>query len=61
MYYNILHLKKYGYKLLNKWDVSRKINILKKHKKAFYKYDGRIKVWFVDENFIVEIVKARVP
>lgn len=56
MYYNINHLNLYGYVLLNRWDVSRKINILFKHRKAFFKYQGRIKIWFINEDFIDIIV-----
>ncbi len=61
MYYNINHLNLYGYILLNSWDVSRKMNILLNEEKAFYKYHGRLKVWFVNENFIEKIVKRSVP
>lgn len=58
MYYNINHLDIYGYILINKWDVSRKMNVLKREHRAFFKYQGRIKVWFVNENFINQIVKG---
>lgn len=60
MYYNINHLNKSGFILLNKWDVSRRVNILYRKKKAYFTYQGRIKVWFINEAFINIIVKGSV-
>jgi len=57
MYYNVIHLHLYGYKLLNRWDVSRRLNILKRKRKAYYKYQGRRRIWFINQLLIEYIVK----
>jgi len=57
MYYNINHLHLYGYILLNKWDVSRKLNAVDNSSIARYYYTGRNKIWFIHQNYIYIITK----
>lgn len=58
-YYNVMHLKLYGYKLLNRWDVSRKLNTVNNSSIARYYYSGRNKVWFINEKYINIILKKQ--
>lgn len=57
MFYNVNHLNLYGYKLVNKWDVSRRLNRIQDSTIARYYYNRRNKVWFIHQNYICLLVK----
>lgn len=57
MLYNVSHLNIYGYNLLNKWDVSRRLNQIQDYTIARYYYNGKNKVWFIHQNYIFLILK----
>lgn len=57
MYYNVKLLNQIGFHTLNKYDISRRLNSIQNRTIAFYKYQGRYKLWFIHFNFVDILLK----
>lgn len=57
MYYNVKLLNQIGFQTLNIYDISRRLNSIQNQKIAFYKYQGRYKLWFIHSNYIDMLLK----
>jgi len=59
MFYNVLNLGFYQFNILNKYDVSRRLNKINNKKIAYYVYNGRCKYWFINEKHVYLILKNK--
>lgn len=57
VYYSVLHLNFYYLNVLNRFDVSRKLNKVKNKHIAYYVYQGRYKYWFINQEYVSLILK----
>src|SRR5690554_574002 len=59
-FYNVNHLHFYGLKTINRFDLSRRLNSVKNPNVAYYKYQGKKKIWFLKADFLHLIIKKEV-
>jgi len=59
-FYNVNLLYFYGLKTINRFDLSRRLNSVKNSSIAYYKYQGKKKIWFLKADFLHLIIKKEV-
>lgn len=59
MYLNVRLLNKIGIETLNKYDTSRRLNSIDNKRIAYYRYQGRYRIWFIHQEYIKLIQKRR--